>query len=285
MKKVLYVLCIFVMLLTSACSEKKQDKIEQEEIIPTFVDLTSFKDLGDGWYAMLFVEIPKKDQNSKQLKGNFDLKHIEAVFVDVINVKYQTLDGFYVPTIDKNGKEIGQISTVMPSYVQSPKYGESMKKISDFFTAKKYTHEISLSDLKDLEAKGIRKDDLVYLYNKAITKTPVMNYKFPRKKESNLAAKKLMNGDTLQFAYLSDYVDIGVCNIEYILKDGTYLSDLVQEGKANKEQIKLQETLDQNEKTILHTQSIEQLKSLGNKELDTAFKDIAEHALGIQKAS
>lgn len=278
-------LCIvFAVLILCSCANKNSDEIDQNEtIVPTFVDLRVSKQLEDGWIEDLYIQIPKKQQNSKEIVSNFDTNDIEGVFFDIVNLKHQNIEGFYTPMTDKNGKEIGKIDTVMPSYVQSSKYGKATSKISDFFTEKKFSHKITVDDLKDLSNIPVEKEDLVYLYNKAIEKIPASDYSFPHIKDSNLMIKQLSNGDKLQFAYISDYMNIGVCNLEYIYKDGSYLSDIVKEKKGSQEQNALQESLDKIEKDLISTQNVDKISSLSTDDYDAALKELLNVSLGNQR--
>lgn len=280
-KKLLY--SMIMLLFLCSCSNKSSNEIKQNDAnVPTFVDLRVSKQLENGWVQDLYIEIPKKQQNSEKIKDNFDIENIEGVFFDIVNLKYQHIDGFYTPMIDNNGKEIGKIDTVMPSYIQSSKYGKATSKIGEFFTEKKFTHKITVEDLKELSDIPVKKEDLVYLYNEAIEKIPASDYSFPHIKDSNLMMKQLNNGDKLQFSYISGYMDIGICNLEYIYKNGTYLSDLVKEQNASKDQIALQERIEKIEDNLLKTQDIDKINSLGSEDYDVALKELLNVSLGNQ---
>lgn len=285
-KKLKKIICIvFVSISLIACTTKKTDKEtnENEKAVNIMASLSAIKELDDGWYGTITIVIPKNNMESESIKGNYDLKNIQSVHVNVINVKYQKLEGFYIPLKNKEGEETGKMTTVMPTFLQSPQYGDMMAEIGNFLANQKFAREIVVEDLKDLVIKGIAKEDIVFLYNQAISKVPdKKNDVFLNIKYFNMGMTTLKNGDKIQVGYVSNYTDIGVCNIEYILKDDTYLSDVVKQKKATEEQIAFQAKLDSIEDNLVKTQDINKIESLGTNEYDKALLRLMKSTLGVE---
>lgn len=286
MKKCGFLLLLILSCLVTGCVNKGDNIAENEKMITTFVDLCAFKELDDGWVAHLYIEIPKTNQKSEKVKENFSLKDIDVVKFNIINLKYNNIEGFYIPVKDEEGNEIDKMVTNIPNYIQSSKYGDKMSKISDFLTKKKYDRKITVDDLEGLDTKDIiDKEDIVTLYNDALTNVEDVEYPFAGIKESNLVSRNLNDGSRIQFAYISNFTEIGKCQLEYIYPDGLYLSDMVESGKADEKQIALQNKLDSIEEKLIETNEIDKLESTGSEELDKAIIMTMKEALGIKDVS
>lgn len=278
MIKKIFLCIICTLFFLTGCENKKNG-----QQIPYFVDLTAFKELNDGWVAYLYIETLKKDVNKIESVDNIDLNQIQSIFFDVVNLKYNKLDDFYIPIKDENGKIVEKFYVPQPSYVQSI-YSDEMIKINNFLTAKKYNKEITIQDLEECQSilfddKILDKQVIVELYNDALKHDSEFQYKFLNVEEANTISNDLIDGSRMQFSFIKNFSDLGICEIEYIYKDGTYLSDLVLEHKANEQQIKLQKMLDEIEEELIISQKIDSIQSTGDEKIDKAIINLLNKAL------
>lgn len=99
----------------------------------------------DGWIYLFEINY-QNNVNDKKL-----------YIFDGYNLKYDKLDGYYIPVIDSTtGKEVDR---VIPNYITlgiSEKYKEDIKKISDFFNEKQFTNKITLKDLNSLNISCVK---------------------------------------------------------------------------------------------------------------------------------
>lgn len=272
-------ICLFcTSLLIMGCANDGENPT-----LPSFVDLTAFQQFDEGWVAYLYIETMKKDPEKIETIENVDLNQIQSVFFDIVNLKYSKLEDFYIPVKDQNGELLYQATTVQPSYVQSI-YGEEMKKINQYLSSKKFQHPITIQDLETCESSlfttgVIKKEDLVKLYNDALNHDQEFHHHFIHVRETDTLSLELENKSRIQFSYIKNFSDIGICELEYIDQEGNYLSDLVAHQQANEQQINLQKTFDEIETTLTTTQQMNDLPLTENKALDLAVSQLLKEAL------
>lgn len=251
MKKLILV---FFILLLSGCTTKK----ETDFVPSSFIDKQVYLQKDNGWVSYLYIEVEKKDKDTIEVKNNEDLNKITGVYYDCINLKYDHLDGYYVPVNDEKGNEIDQITGVMPSYSTSDKR-DDIVRINEYLTEKKFKSTITVQDLDDVKCDKLDKKEIVKLYNEALEKE-YLGYPGDISYGNNHGTIgkyiDLKNGGKLWVACIIEQARLGVVNIEYIDENGNYLSDLCKDGKANDEQIQAQKQLDEIEKKIVDLQSI-----------------------------
>lgn len=250
------VLC-FTLLI--GCSTKEK-AISNQAPTTQFVDKEVTKEKEDGWIAHLYIQVEKKDKNSKQIEGNYDIHKIMNVYYDCVNVRYQKLTGYSIKELDDSGNEIGQFEDVIPTYSRARDKKEDIKNINDFLTEKKFARTITLKDLDEVQCDSLDKKEIVEMYNEAINKKmdeyPGTN-SYGGNKEVNSGEITLPNNGKLYLAYIVSMDRISAINIEYIDADGAYLSTLIDEGKADESQKKINQKLNEIEKNIIREQSIE----------------------------
>lgn len=251
MKKLILVFFIF---LLSGCATKQ----ETDFVPSSFIDKQVYLQKDDGWVSYLYIEVEKKDKDTIEVKDNEDLNKITGVYYDCINLKYDHLDGYYVPVNDEKGNEIDQITGVMPSYSTSDKR-DDIVRINEYLTEKKFKSTITVQDLDDVKCDKLDKKEIVKLYNEALEKE-YLGYPGDISYGNNHGTIgkyiDLKNGGKLWLGCIIEQARLGVVNIEYIDENGNYLSDLCKDGKANNEQKQAQKQLDEIEKKIVDHQSI-----------------------------
>lgn len=278
------VLC-FTLLI--GCSTK-ENALSNKAPTTQFVDKEVTKEKEDGWVAHIYIQVEKKDKNSKQIEGNYDIHKIMNVYYDCVNLRYQKLTGYSIKELDDSGNEIGQFEDVIPTYSRARDKKEDIKNINDFLTEKKFARTITLKDLDEVQCDSLDKNEIVEMYNEAINKKmdeyPGTN-SYGGNKEVNSGEITLSNNGKLYLAYIVSMDRISAINIEYIDADGAYLSTLIDEGKADESQKKINQKLNEIEKNIIREQSIEiDVDIEGLPQFKNNINELLKKSITIEKA-
>lgn len=190
---------------------------------------------------------------------SLDGKKVDTHFYDGCNLKHSTLDDYGVQIKNENG-EIVEIMEDIPSLSISQKYTNNQREgleivlIDEFFDKNKYNDVIIEEDLEDLKVYNIDKDILLRIFNKSI-----------QQKFDNSMGKYIMGTceyKTEEFkdgykwniglVTMSGYIK--AIRLDIIYSDGSYLSDLVKENKADKHQKEIFNNFDKIEEYIVNEQ-------------------------------
>lgn len=261
MRKILIFLLIFGSLLISGCSGIYNDNLVNNDF-PKFVSKCYVSEIdNDGWFKYLCIEPPKENPDKKDVINNFIFNESVNYSFDGINLKYKTIDGYYIPVYDDDKNEISKIEAPYPSYSVSEKYRYEIKKINKFLDDKKFKNVISLDDLEGLELEFFSKEELVSMFNYAYNKDPIELGKYVDLPFVSITNSVSKNGFYFQVGYYSEYGNISKVNIEVIYDDGSHLSDLVRDGKSSEEQNELYSTINNIEQFIILEQELDISKS------------------------
>lgn len=170
----------------------------------------------DGWEYAFKIYLYKNKENKYMFNG--------------YNMKYEELEGFYIPVKDMNTGEL--LDKIKPSAITlsvSEKYSEDIKKISEYFTEKQFVKKITEKEVQDLTLKYIDKNFVVKLFNKAVvSKKNVGKGKFP---SSKLFDKVYVNSTNpsmkgkWRISYLIDHGYVSKIYIDFINEKGKYLKE------------------------------------------------------------
>lgn len=239
MKKLLLLTVFFTIITMSGCNEEKS--------VPGFIDKFSYIEKENGWISELVIEESTVGDTKGEL--NFDFSGV--------NLKYKQLDGIYAPIIDKDGNEVQQIETNIPSYIHNQEIKDEVKAISAFLTKKQFREKISKEDLGELPLSYFPYEDIVTLVNNALEdKYADKGFGKYNISAHNCVQKKMKDDSIIQVSYSDVYGYIRVLNIEYIYANGTYLSDLVYTGEATSQQNEAMKSINEIEKEIVDTQEL-----------------------------
>ncbi len=210
----------------------------------------------DDWIYVFEIYYPEDNQDK-----------IMYLF-DGYNLKYEKMDDYYIPLINKETGE--EIDKIIPNYITlsiSKQYKEDIRNITSFFNLKQFTKPITLKDLDDLKTKNIDKNYLVNIFNNAMNST-IKNTPGKYIDKSFLDRVNVESSNTnlngkWQLSYLIDFGYISEVNIEFISDDGEYiLSDSnVQNTLTYK---KIFEEINLIEKSIIENQSFDISESIKN---------------------
>lgn len=140
-----------------------------------------------------------------------------------INTKLISDEDFYLPVYNDD-KIVDKLNPecICLNYYQ--KYKNEFNAINDYFNEMKFSNIITLDDLDDLKISYYKKDDLVLLFNKAIS------IDFRREKGNYDYSLNVLNyaNQTGSWHVVTDgsFSYIEIIDIDYIFNDGSYLSDI-----------------------------------------------------------
>lgn len=246
---------------------------DENELVTENISYTSQKSVHDikedGWVYVFEINF-QDNTNDKKI-----------YIFDGYNLKYEQLDGYYIPIIDsKTGKEVDR---VIPNYITlgiSEKYKEDIKKISKFFNEKQFNNKINLQDLNTLNVENIDKNYLVEMFNKCLDEPlktePGEYYNSSFVDKVNVESTDNNMDGTWQLSYLLDFGYIYDVDIEFISDENTYLSDNKSNISNQEEILKYIDTIEEN---IIKTQSFNTQKTLSNNvrsnSQDSSFQHIS----------
>lgn len=280
MKKTCFIFATIFALLITGCSNNNKMKEEKIEI-PKFVSKCYTGEIDkEGWFKFLCIELPKKNRNVKETLDNYIFNESVSYVFDGINLKYKTLDGYYIPVYDDNKNEISKIEAAYPSYSTSKQYREDIRKINKFLNDKKFERKISIDDLDTIDFKVVTKEELVFMFNSAFDKTPsdLGNY-------INIPFVAIVNSNYVddyfyQIGYYCEYGNIRKIDIEVIYENDNYLSNLVSNHNASNEQILFYEKIKEIETNIIVKQNLD---IINFNEYDESFKPLSNLLVELSK--
>lgn len=280
MKRISIILVTIFALLISGCSKNNEVNVEKTEMIKYVSKCYTSEIDKDGWFKFLCIELPKKNKNSNETLDNYVYNENVSYTFDGINLKYKTLDEYYIPIYDDNKNEISKVEAEYPSYSISKSYREDIKKINDFLNDKKFERKISIEDLDTIDFKVVTKEELVFMFNGAFDKTPAELGKYINIPFVAIVKTNYVNNYFYQVGYYCEYGNIRKIDIEVIYEDGTYLSNLVTNHEASNEQIIFSKKIKEVEEYIISNQDLE----IANfKEFDSTLKPLSNLLVGLLK--
>ena len=190
-----------------------------------FVSQMTLKELDDGWVCYMNIEYLKSDVNNPYFYG-----------YNCENFKYKKISDFIPNGTEANDNEQFLYKTEVnhPEYIYNSLYSEDIKSINDYFVKNKFNKRISLNELDDLDLKILSKNDILELYNSAISNPKI--YKWGNvvleNHSSYLSVSMQKDNYTWYVGYIINYGHLEYVNIELMIND-VYLSDLIKENKAS----------------------------------------------------
>lgn len=221
-----------------------------------FPSRIALKEKDDGWVCYFKMEY-EKDDTKKPISYEYNCE----------NFKYPKLDN-YVPhatDIDEFDIYRYEVSVNHPDYRYNDAYTVDRHNIYEYFKSNGFNKVINMSDLDDLGLENICKDEILELYNKAITSKLILKYGKNEKLNcpSYLNYSIKIENYTWLVGFINHFGHIKYVNIELMIDD-VYLSDLIKENRATEEQLKMFEDIQKIEKHIIDTQTFTLPKNLEN---------------------
>ena len=184
------------------------------------------------------------------------------------NLKYSKLSDYvmYGEEADLNGKYKYEIETDHPSYLRNEEYKKEIEEISNYFQEKQFTKEINLKDLEDLNISNIDKEEVMNLYNSAVSSKLIKKYgNYPNtNRQVYLTTSMNNNNYTWKVGYILVMGHIKYVNIELLIEE-KYLSDLIKDKKATIDQQEIFNNIKIIENFILKNQKFDIPDNLKNK--------------------
>lgn len=272
-KKILMVIIFFIIMINIISLATNINNNKQKEIKINFIEKCSFKDLEDGWTYYVCLDYKTGD----------DSKTINNATFDGVNLKYSTLEDYYITVTDENNNVIDKISADLVSLSTGDKTSSDLLKINTFLESKHFNREITTEDLS-IDLDIVDKNIIVELYNDAFNKETLTAGKYMELSFSNALTSSYQDNYKFQIIYILNYGNIGKVNIEVIYEDGTYLSDKVNDNIATKEELEFNNYIKEIENQILKNNTFK-LKNMKKKfgnykltELNNLLKELEENS-------
>lgn len=272
-KKILMVIIFFIIMINIISLATNINNNKQKEIKINFIEKCSFKDLEDGWTYYVCLDYKTGD----------DSKTINNATFDGVNLKYSTLEDYYITVTDENNNVIDKISADLVSLSTGDKTSSDLLKINTFLESKHFNREITTEDLS-IYLDIVDKNIIVELYNDAFNKETLTAGKYMELSFSNALTSSYQDNYKFQIIYILNYGNIGKVNIEVIYEDGTYLSDKVNDNIATKEELEFNNYIKEIENQILKNNTFK-LKNMKKKfgnykltELNNLLKELEENS-------
>ena len=183
------------------------------------------------------------------------------------NLKYSKLPDYIMYGEEQNssGKYTYEIETDHPSYLRNKELNNDIKSISNYFLQKKFTKEIDLNDLEELELEKIDKKEVVNLYNSAINSKLIKKFgNYPNTNRPIYLTTSMNNNNyTWKLGYVLVMGHIKYVNIELLIGN-QFLSDLIMKNKATDEQKEIFNSVKNIENYILKNQKFDIPNDLKN---------------------
>lgn len=216
-------LVVVAIIIGKATASDVDTKMNQEA---PYTMKYAYDDHEDGWTIGFKIYYHPNDRITYSFNG--------------YNMKYEELDGYYVPMIDSTTGEV--VEKLKPDVIRlstSEKLSGEINDINEYFNEKKFKESIILSDLDELKTNKIDKEYLVELFNKTINSEELTS-------KGNYADSSLFDRvevestttdleGTWKLSYTVDYGNITNIYIDLVSKDGKYL-------KSTKKQNKIQQS-------------------------------------------
>lgn len=256
-----YLLALFCILCLAGC---KTTSNEQTEAVK-FIEKCAYHE-EDPWTYYFCTTFLKDENGNPTTLFNYEFNAIDLS---------KKLDNskFYMDVVDSNtGEVIDKLNVEVQALLYYEEAKSDHKKISEYFNNKKDTNSITLEDLKSLDLKYVDKQILVDLYNESINSPNISLGKYLNIPFTNTYEEEIDNG-ILKIGYIIYYGHIKYMKIDFMYKDnGKYLSELVKNNNATKEQIQDYEQILNLERKIIQNQAFNQrVDYIGN---DFSFNDI-----------
>ena len=202
----------------------------------------------DGWTCYFEIEYESSESN-KPYYYSYNCE----------NFKYPKLDGFVSSGTesDSTGTFTYEIPVNHPNYIYHERYSEEVRRIQSYFQEHEFQTVISMEDLSELDLELIDKQEVLDLYNKAISSKKIEIYgNYPEIAPSYLSVSTTKNNYTWYLGYMRV-----AGNIPYIYLDvkigNDYLSDIIQNQTATDEQKSMYEAIQTIRSYMLEKQTFE----------------------------
>lgn len=254
-------------------------KNQNGKMKPKVGDLIAFpkqiaiKEKEDGWICTFELEYLKTDIKTPYYYG-----------YNCENFKYEELYDF-MPTgqeVDADGNLYEYKTTTNHSqYLFHKEYGKDLKKVHEYFSAHKFNTVITLADLDGLNLNHISKEEILELYNEAISSPKITKWgnQIYEQYVSYMSTSMTKDDYTWKVGYIMPWGHIKYVSIELMIKN-EYLSDLVKQNKATEEQKELYKNILEIKKNIIAKQTFHLPKQYQNQKpysfLNENFSEIKQ---------
>ena len=227
-------------------NDKKDIFEENENAIKNYGEKSAIVEGDNGWYYQFLIAPSIADGDTNNFLIGCNLKY--SNFGDVPGYEdVDNPDGF--PTLTHSQKSTNGVTEY-----------DDVSNIDDFFDERQFGRAIDINDLDELDIYNFDKEFIVDLFNKAynseydktITKFNLKGCSI----NSDEDGDDYIDGYKYNIGVMHLRRGIGVIRIDLLYSDGTYLSDLIEDGSATNEQKEIYDNFKRIEDYIVENQEV-----------------------------
>ena len=227
-------------------NDKKDIFEENENAIKNYGEKLAIVEGDNGWYYQFLIAPSIADGDTNNFLIGCNLKY--SNFGDVPG--YEDVDNpDSYPSITHSQKSTNGITE-----------SEESDIIDDYFDERQFQRAIDINDLDELDIYNFDKEFIVDLFNKAynseydktITKFNLKGCSI----NSDEDGDDYIDGYKYNIGVMHLRRGIGVIRIDLLYSDGTYLSDLIEDGSATNEQKEIYDNFKRIEDYIVENQEV-----------------------------
>ena len=277
-KKIVIISSIIILLIIVVLSFFNFDNKIEEYVPPKkgddvrFPTQVAIKEKDDGWLCYMTIDYFRSDMNNPY-----------TYWYDCENYKYKKISEFaaHGSEVDSNGREIiYEVETNHPILSYNARYLVDLEEINHYFKENKFNKKITMNDLDGLKLEKISKEEVLELFNEAIESPKIVkwgNISLDSFRDYLVTSPTSFDNYTWYFGYYTVRGHIYYVNIELLIKD-KYLSDLVKDNVATKEELEVYENIFYIKQYIIDNQKFQLPKELNEikpyKYLNDIFDEI-----------
>lgn len=234
------IFAVSAMFFLTGCSKNKTESESQFNFDSKYV----VEEGEDGWLYFFCCNYSPKGTDTPDYYG-----------YSAYNLKYKEIEGYVVPTYDEDGNIIDTAVPALPYLELNQDYAADIEKINTFFNTYRPTEPLTEEQTADLELEHLDKDKMTDLFNRTISSEKLPEGKYYYLSEANIVQEDtVLNGYRWQVGYFNGQGNILSIRIELIYADGTYLSDIAEEGIADETQLAVNDKIAEIEGKIMEEQ-------------------------------
>lgn len=240
------IIILFVIFAIVGCGDKNSENTEQNtEVTFKYDTKMAMLETEDGWVHHFVCEFSKTD--GKPL----------MYYYDAYNLKYRQLEGYTLEVTDADGNVCDIMYPSAPYMLLRDEYYNDFMSLDAFFNNGTVLDTLSEKEAEALELEYLDKDMIVKLFNTAIESENMPDGKYYYMPESGILQDEAADGYLWQVGYFVVHGMLVSIDIEMIYDDGTYLTDIVADGKGDAGQLALEEMISLAEEEILSEQTMD----------------------------
>ena len=264
---IVLLLCLAVLFFLFFNKKEKNNNVSYDENAwKKYAEKIGTYQTEDGWIYYFLINTLNNGKTTQNFYQGCSLKYSE---LDEYGITYEDGDTFTIksyPTLAVSNKSKNGI-----------KEKDEILTIDNYFNDKNFKREITEKDLDTLNLNNFSKKQVVKMYNLAYNDSFTKdNFKLQGAKECYIISDLNKDGYKINIGYLFQKRGIMALRIDLLYEDGTYLIDMINNGMASDNQIKLYNNFKKIEKDIIKNQNFDSIKNYDGDIYERIYKGFLE---------